>query len=154
MKSVVNMKFFFLYIASNHDTDEKLFNQYQENVNRFLSQTYFYATNVSIIQQTYFSKYKTDGKSQIFAIKNEGFYLYKPEDYNHKLEQFIIKEKVATFPQVAAGNIHDLIVTKRIVIIYAFKDQQEIVAQKQKRFDSIIYCLLNLKERKRCSSFI
>jgi hypothetical protein len=45
---------------------------------------------------------------------------------------------VATFPQVASGNIHDLIVTKRIVIIYAFKDQHEIVAQKQKRFDYII----------------
>jgi hypothetical protein len=61
--------------------------------------------------------------------------LYKPEDYNNNLEQFIIKEKVATFPQVSSGNIHDLVVTKRLVIIYAFKDQQEIAAKKQKRFD-------------------
>jgi hypothetical protein len=45
-----------------------------------------------------------------------------------------MKEKIATYPQVSSGNIHDLIVTKRIVIIYAFKDQQETVAQKQKRF--------------------
>ncbi len=125
---------FFLYVTTNYDEDENLFIQYKENVNRFLSQTYFYATNVSIIQQTYFSKYKTEGQSQIFAIKNEGFYLYKPEDYNKNFEQFIMKEKIATYPQVSSGNIHDLIVTKRIVIIYAFKDQQETVAQKQKRF--------------------
>jgi thioredoxin domain-containing protein 10 len=129
---------FFLFVTTNHDENDNLFNQYNDVVNRFLSQTYFYATNISIIQQTYFSKYKTDAKSQIFAIKTEGFYLYKPEDYNNNLEEFIIKEKVATFPQVASGNIHDLIVTKRIVIIYAFKDQHEIVAQKQKRFDYII----------------
>ncbi len=129
---------FFLYATTNHDENDNLFNQYKDIVNRYLSQTYFYATNVSIIQQTYFSKYKTDAKSQIFAIKNEGFYLYKSEDYNNNLEQFIIKEKVATFPQVASGNIHDLIVTKKIVIIYAFKDQQENVAGKQKRFDFII----------------
>ncbi|CAF1508340.1 unnamed protein product [Adineta steineri] len=124
---------FFLFVTTNHDENDNLFNQYKDIVNRYLSQTYFYATNVSIIQQTYFSKYKTDAKSQIFAIKNEGFYLYKPEDYNNNLDEFIIKEKVATFPQVASGNIHDLIVTKRIVIIYAFKDQHELVAQKQKR---------------------
>ena len=126
---------FFLYVTTDYDEHENLFNQYKENVNRFLSQTYFYATNVSIIQQTYFSNYKTDDKSQIFAIKNEGFYLYKPEDYNNNLEQFIIKEKVATFPQVSSGNIHDLVVTKRLVIIYAFKDQQETAAKKQKRFE-------------------
>ena len=42
---------------------------------------------------------------------------------------------MATFPQVASGNIHDLIVTKKLVIIYAFKEQHEEIAQKQKRFD-------------------
>ena len=126
---------FFLYLTTNHDEDDQLFVQYKENVNRFVSQTYFYATNVSIIQQTYFSKYPSDGKAQIFAIKSEGFYLYKPEEYGNSLEEFISKEKVATFPQVASGNIHDLIVTRRIVIIYAFKDQQDTPGQKQKRFD-------------------
>jgi thioredoxin domain-containing protein 10 len=129
---------FFLYVTTNYDEDEDLFKQYKDMVDRFVSQSYFYATNVSIIQQTYFAKYKTDAKSQIFAIKNDGFYFYKPEDYNNNLEQFIIKEKVAAFPQVASGNIHDLIVTRKIVIIYAFKDQQETVAQKQKRFDYIL----------------
>ncbi|CAF0785104.1 unnamed protein product [Rotaria sordida] len=125
---------FFMYVTTNHDDDDdNLFNQYKNIVNQLLSQTYFYATNASIIQQTYFSKYKTDAKSQIFAIKTEGFYLYKPNDYNNNLEQFIIKEKVATFPQVSSGNIHDLIVTKKILIIYGFKDQHEIFAQKQKR---------------------
>ncbi|UJR31041.1 hypothetical protein I4U23_018551 [Adineta vaga] len=124
---------FFLFVTTTYDENEELFKQYKDLVNRYLSQTYFYATNVSIIQQTYFAKYKTDGTSQIFAIKTEGFYLYKPEEYSDSLDEFIAKEKVATFPQVASGNIHDLIVTKRIVIIYAFKDQHEIVAQKQKR---------------------
>jgi len=130
---------FFLYVTTNYDENDNLFQQYKDNVNRFLSQTYFYATSVPIIQQTYFSKYKTDAKSQIFAIKTEGFYLYKPDDYNNNLEEFIIKEKVATFPQVASGNVHDFIVTKKILIVYAFKDQQETIAQKQKRFDFIIY---------------
>ncbi|CAF1054746.1 unnamed protein product [Rotaria sp. Silwood1] len=124
---------FFMYVTTNHDDDDNLFIQYKNIVNQLLSQTYFYATNASIVQQTYFSKYKTDSKSQIFAIKTEGFYLYKPDDYNNNLEQFIIKEKVATFPQVSSGNIHDLIVTKKIVIIYGFKDQHEVFAQKQKR---------------------
>jgi thioredoxin domain-containing protein 10 len=130
---------FFLFVTINSIENDPLFNQYKDIVNRFLSQTYFYATNVSIIQQTYFAKYKTDAQSQIFAIKNEGFYLYKPDDYNDNLEEFIIKEKVATFTQVASGNIHDLIVTRKIVIIYAFKEQQEIVAQKQKRFEYILF---------------
>ncbi|CAF1143487.1 unnamed protein product [Adineta ricciae] len=124
---------FFLFVTTNHDENDALFKQYKDIVNRYLSQTYFYATNVSIIQQTYFAKYTTDGTSQIFAIKNEGFYLYKPEEYNNSIDEFIIKEKVATFPQVSSGNIHDLIVTKRLVIIYAFKDQHEVAAQKQKR---------------------
>ena len=128
---------FFLFVTNNHIGDEldndQLFNQYRDIVQRYLSQTYFYATNASIIQQTYFSKYKSDERSQIFAIKTEGFYLYKPEEYNQNLEQFIVKEKVATFPQVASGNIHDLIVTKKIVVIYGFKEQQETVAQKQSR---------------------
>ena len=126
---------FFLYLSTNFDENDRLFVQYKENINRFVSQTYFYATNISIIQQTYFSKYPSDGQSQIFAIKNEGFYLYKPEDYGNSLEEFIVKEKIATFPQVGSGNIHDLVVTKRIVIIYAFKDQQEALGQKQKRSD-------------------
>ena len=127
---------FFLFVTVQHDVDtadDPLFKQYQDIVQRFMSQTYFYATNVSMIQQTYFSKYKSDEKSQIFAIKSEGFYLYQPDEYENNLEQFVIKEKVATFPQVASGNIHDLIVTKRIIIIYGFKEQQETVAQKQKR---------------------
>ena len=128
---------FFLFVTVQHDEDainDPLFKEYQDIVHRFLSQTYFYATNVSMIQQTYFSKYQSDAKSQIFAIKSEGFYLYQPEDYQNNLEAFVMKEKVATFPQVASGNIHDLIVTKRTVIIYGFKDQQETAAQKQKRF--------------------
>lgn len=124
---------FFLYVTMNFNENDELFQQYKELVNRYLSQTYFYATNTSIIHQTYFAKYPTEAHSQIFAIKNEGFYLYKPEIYDDNLEQFLIKEKVATFPQVASGNIHDLIVTKKLVIIYAFKDQQETAAQKQKR---------------------
>jgi thioredoxin domain-containing protein 10 len=138
---------FFFFVTTNYDDEnDSLFNQYKDLVNRYLSQTYFYATNASIIQQTYFSKYKTDAKSQIFAIKNEGFYFYKPEDYNNNLEQFIIKEKVATFPQVASGNIHDLIVMKKIIIIYGFKEQQETVAQKQKRFDKVFFSLRLLFE--------
>jgi thioredoxin domain-containing protein 10 len=133
---------FFLFITLQHDVDtddDPLFKEYQDIVHRFLSQTYFYATNVSMIQQTYFSKYKSDAKSQIFAIKSEGFYVYQPDDYENNLEQFVIKEKVATFPQVASGNVHDLIVTKRIVIIYGFKEQQETVAQKQKRLVKLMW---------------
>lgn len=128
---------FFLFVTLNLDDDDELFNQYKNIVNQLLSQSYFYATNVSIIQQTYFSKFKTDAKSQIFAIKSEGFYVYNPEEYNNNLEQFIIKEKIANFPQVSSGNIHDLVVTRKIIIIYAFKDQQEQVTQKQKRLQSI-----------------
>ncbi|CAF1055458.1 unnamed protein product [Rotaria magnacalcarata] len=124
---------FFMFVTTNYDEDDVLFNQYKSLVNQLLSQTYFYATNVSIIQQTYFSKYKTDAKSQIFAIKTEGFYLYEPDEYNNNLEQFIMKEKLPTFLQVSSGNIHDIIVTKKIVIIYGFKDQNEVIAQTQKR---------------------
>ena len=128
---------FFLFLTINHDENDNLYNQYKDITNQLISQTDFYATNTSIIRQTYFSKYKVDKKSQIFAIKKEGFYLYKPDDYNNKLKQFIIQEKVATFPQVSSGNIHDLILTKKIIIIYGFKDQ-DIIAKKSKRFDWII----------------
>ena len=129
---------FFLFVTTNYNENDVLFNEYKNNVNQFLSQAYFYATNTSIIQQTYFSKYKTDGKSQIFAIKNEGFYLYKPIDYDHVLEHFIIKEKVATFPQVSSGNIYDLVLTKKILVIYGYTDHHETTAEIQKRLDSMI----------------
>jgi len=124
---------FFLYVTTNYDETDELFVQYKDLVNRYLSQTYFYATNVSIIHQTYFAKYKTESRSQVFAIKNEGFYLFNPDEYDQSLEQFILKEKIATFPQLASGNIHDVIVTKKLLIIYAFKEQQLTNGQKQKR---------------------
>ena len=124
---------FFLFLTTESATNP-LYKEYESLVQRYLSQTYFYATNVSLIHQTYFTKYKTDDQSQVFAIKSEGFYLYKPESYQNSLEEFVVKEKVATFPQVSSGNIHDLIVTKRLVIIYGFKDQQETYEKKQKRF--------------------
>lgn len=141
---------FFLFISPAQEGQidaDPLFKDYHELVHRYLSQAYFYATNVSLIQQTYFSKYNFDGKPQIFAIKSEGFYIYPSEDQEDldrtRLEQFILKEKVATFPQVASGNIHDLIVTKRIVIIYGFKEQHDVPAQKQKRSDVIASALID-----------
>jgi len=117
--------FFLLLTTTTADEDDQLIKEYQDVVNQYLSQAYFYATNESIIRQTYFSEYQSDNQSQIFAVKNEGFYLYKPNHFNnHSLEEFILKEKVITFPQVAAGNIYDLILTKKIIIIFGFNEQQ------------------------------
>lgn len=128
---------FFLFLTSNSFDEtltDPLFKQYNDLVQRYLSQTYFYATNVSLIQQTYFSKYQSEIKSMVFAIKSEAFYLYQSDSNQNTLEQFMMKEKVATFPQVNSGNIHDLIVTKKLIIIYAFKDQHDLFEKKQKRF--------------------
>jgi len=112
---------FFLFLITT-DEDDQLIKEYQDIVNRYLSQAYFYATNESIIQETYFSEYH----SQIFAIKNDGFYSYIPNNLNNNsLEEFILKEKVSTFPQVAAGNFYDLILTKKILIIYGFNEEQK-----------------------------
>ena len=126
---------FFLLITNDEQNDE-LLKEYENILTRYLSQAYFYVTNDSIIQQTYFSEYSNDNnQSQIFAIKNEGFYLYKSNDINNNsLEEFILKEKVETYPQIAAGNIYDLILTKKILIIYGFNEQQQDVNQLDKRF--------------------
>jgi thioredoxin domain-containing protein 10 len=118
--------FLLLTTTTTMDEDDQLIKEYKNVVNQYLSQAYFYATNQSIIHQTYFSEYQFDDQSQIFAVKNEGFYLYKPNNFNnHSLEEFILKEKITTFPQVAAGNIYDLILTKKIIIIYGFSEQQK-----------------------------
>jgi thiol-disulfide isomerase/thioredoxin len=128
---------FFLLVTTS-DEDDPLLNEYKDIVNRYLSQAYFYATNDSSIHERYFSKYKSDAKSQIFAITNEGFYLYSSD----KLEEFIIKENVPSFPQVTSGNIRDLILTKKTLIIYVFNEQQEVDNQKQKRLEKKIFFLL------------
>jgi thioredoxin domain-containing protein 10 len=116
---------FFLLVTTTDENDQQLTKEYEDVVNRYLSQAYFYATNISIIEQTYFSDYQSDDQSQIFAVKNEGVYLYKPEDYNNSLEEFIIREKIATFPQIAPGDMHDLVLTKKILVIYGFNEQKE-----------------------------
>ncbi|CAF1227618.1 unnamed protein product [Rotaria sordida] len=127
---------FFLLVTTTTTTtteDDQLIKEYNDTINRYISQAYFYATNTSIIQETYFSKYKFDDQSQIFAIKKDEFYLYQRDDYNNSLEEFIIKEKVSTFPQVAAGNIYDLILTKKIIVIYGFNEQSEVTNQNERR---------------------
>jgi hypothetical protein len=127
----------FFLLVTEPDENDQLIKEYEDVVNRYLSQAYFYATNTSIIPETYFSNYKSDDVSQIFAIKNEEFYLYKPDVNNNSLEEFIIKEKVTTFPQIAAGNVYDLILTKKIILIYGFNDQQEVSSEIQKRLGLI-----------------
>ncbi|CAF0994210.1 unnamed protein product [Adineta steineri] len=130
---------FFLLVTTptidEDDNNDQLRKEYEDIVNRYLSQAYFYATNTSAIIETFFSKYQFDDKSQIFAIKNEEIYLYQPHIYNNSLEEFIIKEKVASFPQIAAGNIYDLILTKKIMIIYGFNQEPEGSRRVQKRND-------------------
>lgn len=114
--------FFFLLATSEND---ELAKEYNDIVNRYLSQAYFYATNESIIKETFFSNYIFDDQSQLFAIKNEEFYLYKPNEYNNSLDEFILKEKVSLFPEVASGNMYDLVLTKKIIVIYAFNEQSD-----------------------------
>lgn len=126
--------FFLLVTTSTEDDGEdQLIKEYKDVVNQYLSQAYFYATNTSIIRQTYFSEYISDDTSQVFAVKNDEIYFYKPEVYNHGLDEFVIREKVATFPQIAAGNIYDLILTKKILVIYGFEEHPEASRQLQKR---------------------
>ena len=108
----------FFLLLSNND-DDPLMKEYMDIVNRYLSQAYFYATNSSIIQEKYFPEYS----SGVFAIKTDGIFPSKSD--NSSLEEFILQEKVATYPQVAAGNMYDLILTKRIIIIYGFNEQQK-----------------------------
>ncbi len=108
---------FFLLLTTNED--DPLIKEYTDIINQYLSQAYFYATNSSIIQETYFSEYT----SGVFAIKTDGFYSYRSD--NSTLEEFILQEKVTTFPQVSAGNMYDLILTKKIIIIYGFNEQQD-----------------------------
>ncbi|CAF0870409.1 unnamed protein product [Adineta ricciae] len=122
----------FFLLVTKAEQDEPLIKEYSELVNRYLSQAYFYATNASAVHQTYFSKYQLADQPHIFAIKNEEIFLYEPGRYNNSLEEFLMKEKVATFPQIAAGNIYDLILTKRILVIYGFNEQQENFRQLQK----------------------
>ena len=108
---------FFLLLTTNED--DPLDKEYTDAVNRYLSQAYFYATNSSTIRETYFAEYS----SEIFAIKTDGFYVYRAD--NSSLDEFILQEKVATFPQVAAGNMYDLILTKKIIVIYGFNEQEK-----------------------------
>jgi len=109
---------FFLYLTNNEN--EQLFQQYEQTVNRYLSQAYFYATNSSVIQQKFFPTYQTE----ILAVKNDGFYLYKnSNDDNNTLDDFILKEKLTTYPQIASGNMYDLILTKKIIVIFGFNEK-------------------------------
>jgi len=122
---------FFLLLTTTTDENDSLIKEYEDITNRYISQAYFYATNSSIIQEIYFPEYQ----SEIFAIKNDGFYLYKSNNSNNNsLEEFILKERVTTFPQVAAGNIYDLILTKKIIIIYGFKEEQKRLEKKKTNF--------------------
>lgn len=108
---------FFLLLSI--DPNEQLIKNYSDVVNRYLSQAYFYATNSSIVQQKYLSDY-SDG---VLAIKTDGIF---PWQSNHSnLDDFILQKKVATFPQVAPGNMYDLILTKKILIIYGFNEKQQ-----------------------------
>ncbi|CAF4624021.1 unnamed protein product [Rotaria sp. Silwood1] len=127
--------FFLLVTTTTTNEDDQLIKEYNEIINQYISQAYFYATNVSIIQETFFSKYESDDESQIFAIKKEEFYLYKPDDYKNSLEEFILKEKIPTFLQVSAGNIYDLILTKKIIVIYGFNEQPELTDQNARRIE-------------------
>ncbi|CAF1201332.1 unnamed protein product, partial [Didymodactylos carnosus] len=103
--------------------DDKLIELYKDMANRYLSQSYFYATNASTIIQTYFSKYKQP--VEIFAVKSEGFYRYDPQDSHISLEQFFINEKSPTYAEVTIGNIHDMIVTRKLLIIYGYKPSND-----------------------------
>lgn len=110
---------FFLYLTTlNTNENETLFQDYQQAVNRYLSQAYFYATNSSVIQQTFFPTYQTE----ILAVKNDGFYLYKNSN-DTSLDDFILKEKITTYPQIASGNMYDLILTKKIIVIFGFDEK-------------------------------
>lgn len=108
---------FFLLLITNEN--DQLRKEYEDIINQYLSQAYFYATNDSSIQERFFPD---QHQSQIYAIKNDEFYVYNSNNYN--LEEFILKEKVTTFPQVAPGNMYDLILTKKIIIIYGFNEQE------------------------------
>ena len=121
---------FFLLVT---DETDALADEYNTLAQRYLSQGYFYATNASSIRETVVSQDPSESNSQIFAIKTDQFCPYEQEASYANLDEFIIKEKVASFPQVASGNIHDLIVTRKILIIYAFNDRHEGENQKQKR---------------------
>lgn len=110
---------FFLLLTTPTNEDDSVMKEYMDIVNRYLSQAYFYATNSSVIQEKYFPEYS----SGVFAIKTDG--IFPSKSNNSSLEEFILQEKVATFPQVAAGNMYDLILTKRIIIIYGFSEQQK-----------------------------
>ena len=57
-------------------------------------------------------------------MKNDGFYLYKnSNDDNNTLDDFILKEKLTTYPQIASGNMYDLILTKKIIVIFGFNEK-------------------------------
>ena len=111
--------FFLLLSIDSSDVYERLIKEYSDVVNRYLSQAYFYATNSSIIHQKYLSEYS----SGVLAIKTDGIFPWKSN--NDSLDDFILQEKVATFPQVAAGNMYDLILTKKILVIYGFNGKQQ-----------------------------
>ena len=123
---------FFLFVTSEQPTDP-LKGDYENLVLQYLSQAYFYATNDSLLRQTYLSEYPASNTSQVFVVKTEGIYLYEPNQFHPTLEEFIVRENVPGFPQVATGNIRDLIMTKKILIIYAFEDQRQSEDEKRRR---------------------
>ena len=110
--------FLLLLLLPSIDDHDRLIKEYSESVHRHLSQAYFYATNSSIVHQQYLSKYS----SGVLAIKTDG--IFPMQSSNSTLDEFILQEKVITFPQVAAGNMYDLILTKKILIIYGFNEKQ------------------------------
>ena len=126
---------FFLLVTSGTDQQQtdSVRNEYEKLVLQYLSQAYFYATNDSLIQQTYLSQHASAGESEVFVVKTEGIYLYESNQFHPNVEEFIIRENVAGFPQVATGNIRDLIMTKKILIIYAFEDQKKTDEEKKRR---------------------
>lgn len=112
---------FFLLLITDPTTgdQDQLIKNYSESVNRHLSQAYFYATNSSSVYQQYLSEYS----SGVLAVKTDGIFPFQSS--NSSLDDFILQEKVITYPQVAAGNMYDLILTKKIIVIYGFNEKQK-----------------------------
>jgi len=117
---------FFLLVSTTNDS---LATEYEDIARRYRSEVYFYATNISIDA----IGHSLTDDSQVFSIQIDDIYRYESNSYHKTLDDFVVKERISTFPQISSSNIRDVISTKKILIIYAFDDKTGDVSSLEKK---------------------
>ncbi|KAF5303971.1 hypothetical protein FQA39_LY01756 [Lamprigera yunnana] len=114
IKSTNNV--FFLYVGEKQGT---LWDAYHHSANKLQPHGYFYATNSEIANQ----HVTIEDHPAVLVCKESLYYFYTVESnasddhINSTLYTWINEERFETFPKITRGNIHEILHTKKYVVL-------------------------------------